>query len=59
MFIICSWCNRVRIEKEEWQEIDEDMKRLELFEKQLDSGLSHGMCPDCYLEMSKTLDETE
>jgi hypothetical protein len=59
VLIICSWCNRAETGKDKWQEIETAVKDLGLFERNSYPGLSHGMCPDCYLRMSETLDKTE
>lgn len=55
IIFICSWCNRIDIGKEKWQEIENAVKSLRLFEKERLPQLSHGMCPDCYLIMSNEL----
>lgn len=39
---ICSYCKRIRNERDEWEPLDSYLQRR--FETQL----SHGICPDCY-----------
>lgn len=39
---ICSYCKRIRNERDEWESLDSYLQRR--FETQL----SHGICPDCY-----------
>lgn len=54
---ICSWCNRLKTGSDRWQEIEIGMERMPLFEKDLYPTLSHGICPDCYRTVSRTVDE--
>ena len=39
---ICSYCKRIRNEREEWETLDKYLER------RFDAQLSHGICPDCY-----------
>lgn len=43
---ICSWCRRVRLANE-WVELDEAVRRLDLFSSASLPQLSHGICQDC------------
>lgn len=43
---ICSWCRRARIASE-WVELDEAVKKLDLFSSASLPQLTHGMCQDC------------
>jgi len=60
LLVICSWCNKIRTENGEWQEVKETIKSLGLFELDALPTISHGMCDSCYqmvwlkLEKSKT-----
>jgi hypothetical protein len=47
LVIICSWCKRIKIDDEEWEEIEQGVQRLGLFDADELPQLSHGMCPDC------------
>lgn len=53
MLIICSWCDRINIEADNWQEVEKAVKTLKLFEFHNLPQLSHGMCNDCYKKVSK------
>jgi hypothetical protein len=55
MLIICSWCNRLKTASDGWQEVELAVKSMGLFEENLYPTLSHGICPDCYRAMSKSL----
>jgi DNA-binding response OmpR family regulator len=39
---ICSYCKRIRNEREEWESLDRYLER------RFDAQLSHGICPECY-----------
>lgn len=43
---ICSWCRRARIASM-WIELDEAVKKLDLFSSASLPQLTHGMCEDC------------
>ena len=43
---ICSWCRRARIASM-WIELDEAVKKLDLFSSASLPQLTHGMCQDC------------
>jgi hypothetical protein len=43
---MCSWCKRVRADRELWLEIEEAISTLRLFEDP-PPGITHTMCPDC------------
>jgi hypothetical protein len=55
LLIICSWCEKVNTGKENWQEVEEAVKTLDLFEVESLPQISHGMCGDCYQTMSLKL----
>jgi phosphoserine phosphatase RsbU/P len=39
---ICSYCKRIRNERDEWETLDSYLER------RFDTQLSHGICPECY-----------
>jgi len=43
---MCGWCDRFEVENE-WVEVEEAARRLELFDRPEMPSLSHGICPDC------------
>jgi hypothetical protein len=52
--VICSWCKRIQIDSRHWVEIEEAMKKRELFDPQPPS-LTHGVCPDCFATIRRQL----
>lgn len=53
VIIICSWCNKIRVDEGDWQEVEELLKSLGLFDLELLPQPSHGMCDDCYEVISE------
>lgn len=47
---ICSWCNRIE-EEHEYSPLDP--KILNKLNDSLDIQISHTMCPDCYIKLTK------
>ncbi len=45
---MCSWCKRIRLGADEWVEVEEAVKRLDLFESEGLPQLTHGLCNGCY-----------
>ena len=45
--VICSWCKKIKIDDDQWAEIEEAIERLGLFGAQYLPQLSHGLCPSC------------
>src|SRR5256884_7120143 len=41
---ICSYCKRIRKDKEEWEPLEQ------YIEQHFEQLLSHGICPDCYIK---------
>jgi len=41
---ICSYCKRIRNDKEEWEPLEQ------YIEQHFEQLLSHGICPDCYIK---------
>ena len=42
MLTVCSYCHKIRIDKDAWERIEEYISR------QSAVTLTHGICPDCY-----------
>lgn len=55
LLLICSWCNKLDTGKENWQEVEEAVKTLGLFEIENLPLISHGMCFVCHQEMLEKL----
>ena len=53
VIIICSWCNRIKIDEGEWQKIEEFQGNPGLFDMEIFPQPSHGMCDDCYKIVSE------
>jgi hypothetical protein len=48
LVVACSWCNKLQTGSDLWQEPEDAVEALSLFETQLVPELSHGMCEPCY-----------
>ncbi|MCI5225517.1 MAG: hypothetical protein D3918_02390 [Candidatus Electrothrix sp. AX2] len=48
IIMICSWCKRIRAEKDIWLEAEEAVEKMLLFNRSPLPQLSHGICPSCY-----------
>lgn len=46
--VACSWCNKIKTGVNVWQEVENAVSALGLFEKEILPPLSHGMCGGCY-----------
>lgn len=44
---LCSWCKRVRTAPGVWQEIEDAVRALGLFDEASMPGLTHGICAPC------------
>lgn len=53
ILIVCSWCKKINTNGEVWEEIEEAVVTLGLFEFEWLPQLSHGMCGDCYRIITK------
>ena len=53
--LICSWCNKLRLEADEWVEIEVAINKLHLFESDKLPQISHGICPQCLAEVTQKL----
>ncbi len=51
---ICAWCKRVRLSQDEWVEVEDAVKALNLFEGAPLPALTHGVCPACSETMLET-----
>ncbi len=48
LVVACSWCNKIRTGMNVWQEAEDAVAALGLFENQVTRPLSHSMCEVCY-----------
>lgn len=48
---ICSWCKRIAIAADLWQEVEEAVCELELFHRTTLPQLDHVACPRCFEEI--------
>lgn len=53
---ICSMCKKIRISPEQWEEIEEGLAQLRIFEADEMPQLSHGLCQSCYEVAIRELD---
>lgn len=44
--VMCGWCDRFLVD-EEWVEVEEAARRLELFRRPKLPTIGHGICPEC------------
>jgi len=47
ILIVCSMCKKIKLDEMLWEEVEEAVFLLKLFEKQKLPMLSHGLCPFC------------
>lgn len=52
---VCSWCNKVKIDHEEWAEIEEAVERGEIDMQDEVPLLTHGICPGCVKTVKASL----
>jgi len=55
IIIICSWCNKIEVGKDDWREVEEAVDALKLFQVETLPQLSHGMCGKCHETISRQL----
>lgn len=55
MLIVCSWCKKINVGAEVWEEVEAAIKTLGLFELELLPPQSHGICSVCYREITEKL----
>lgn len=53
VIIICSWCNKIRADEGDWQEIEEFLQTFGVLDFKALPQPSHGMCDDCYKIVSE------
>jgi hypothetical protein len=53
VIIVCSWCNKIKVDEDDWQEIEDFLKTSGLFENEILPQPSHGMCDNCYKIVSE------
>jgi len=51
----CSWCKKVDAGQESWQEVEDALRELELFNRSRLPQLTHTICPSCYTSMQGVL----
>lgn len=56
---ICSWCKRIRTAPGRWEEVEDAVRRLGLFDEAALPGLTHGICGRCDADMGRVLDAAE
>ena len=57
--LMCGWCKRINVGDSQWEEVEDAVVRLGLFERQESIQVSHGICPRCYDQVFKNLDESK
>jgi hypothetical protein len=55
LLIMCSWCNKIETGNGKWEEVEEAIESLGLFELETLPTISHGMCDSCYQTASLML----
>ena len=53
---VCGWCNKVKVDGA-WEEVEQAIVSLRLFELPLLPSLTHGICDPCYRKMIERLAE--
>ncbi len=54
LLVACGWCKKVQVEGE-WEEVEEAVMHLRLFERALLPSITHGICEDCHRKVLRTL----
>jgi hypothetical protein len=57
--LICSWCSRVNIDNKIWQDVELAVRQMGIFERSHPPAVSHGICPDCYSNITELLQMTD
>jgi hypothetical protein len=55
---ICSYCKNINIQEDTWTDIESAILDLHLFEKELLPHLSHGVCPECYKNLLRAIENS-
>ena len=53
--LVCSWCGRMKIHRQLWQELDIAVAKTGLFEKHKLPAISHGICERCLKDVNSLL----
>jgi len=53
--LICGWCKRVRVSADAWEEIEQAVAMLHLFDGIPLPPISHGICPACLKEAYRAM----
>jgi hypothetical protein len=54
IIIVCSWCKKLRVSDGRWLELEQGVRELELFDRDLPMPrISHHICPDCLKKLSR------
>jgi hypothetical protein len=53
ILIVCSWCKKINTGAEIWEEVENAIVSLGLFDLKALPQLSHGMCNDCYRQVTQ------
>ena len=53
--LVCSWCGRINVDQEIWQDVEVAIGRLGIFERSFPPVVSHGICTDCYSKITELL----
>ena len=56
--VSCSWCNKIRVDETQWEEIEIAADLLRLFERPDVPHISHGMCPECFESVLQNLERS-
>ncbi len=54
---MCSMCKKVALTEKEWVEVEEAIQTLKLFEKELLPQITHGLCPQCFNQILKAMEQ--
>lgn len=53
--IMCSMCKKLKVSDKDWEEVESGINTLQLFEITKMPIISHGVCPDCYLDVMEEI----
>jgi hypothetical protein len=56
LVVACSWCNKLQTGTDDWEEAEDAVRTLKLFDGEKNSALSHGMCNTCYTSLMSAVD---
>jgi hypothetical protein len=54
---MCSWCKKVRVENDQWLEVEEAIRQLNLFHQSPVPALTHTICNTCYARQLEELSD--